>query len=125
MRKIWTNGAVEKGLVWGGILFIRTFIKAKTLEAAHNYLNDMLSLAEQLNIKLTVTNIEPYWKFDDSFQIEMSGTELSKEQMGEFLGGIASKWDKFTDSYLATESIEGCEIFLKNFELIEVFYEIT
>lgn len=81
----------------------------------------MFGLAEQLNIKLTVTNFEPYWKFNDSFQVEMNGTELSEEQMGEFLGSIASKWDRFTDSFLASETLEGCTIFLKNFELIEVF----
>lgn len=104
-------------------MFIRTFIKANTREAAHNYLNDMLSFAEQLNIKLTVTNIEPYWKLNDSFQVELSGTELSEEKMGEFLGGIASKWDRFTDSFLASETLEGCTIFLKNFEFIEVFDE--
>lgn len=81
----------------------------------------MFGLAEQLNIKLTVTNFEPYWKFNDSFQVEMNGTELSEEQMGEFLGSLASKWDRLTDSLLASETLEGCTIFLKNFELIEVF----
>lgn len=104
-------------------MFIRTFIKAKTREAAHNYLNEMFSLAEQLNIKLTVTSFEPYWKFNDSFQVELSGTELSEEEMVEFLGSLASKWDRFTDGFLASETLEGCTIFLKNFELIEVFAE--
>jgi hypothetical protein len=55
----------------------------------------------------------------------MSGSELTEEHIGEFLGGIASKWERFTDSFLASETIEGCEIFLKNFELIELFDELA
>ncbi|MGA3602782.1 hypothetical protein [Lysinibacillus agricola] len=48
-------------------MFIRTFIQAKTRKEAKDYLNNLLDFAETLNSKLNVTNLEPYWKFNDGF----------------------------------------------------------
>lgn len=102
-------------------MFIRTFIQSKTRKEAEGYLNNLLDFAETLNLKLTVTNFEPYWKFDDSFQIEFNGSEPTDEQLSKFLEGIASKWDRCPDSFLATRTLEGCTIFFDNIEFIEVF----
>ncbi|TDK61751.1 hypothetical protein E2K98_12745 [Bacillus salipaludis] len=102
-------------------MFIRTYIQAKTRTEAANHLKNLLVLAEALNLKLTITNFEPYWKFDDSFQIEISGTNPTDEQLSKFLEGIASIWSRFPDSYLATKELEGCIIFIENIEFIEIF----
>ncbi|MGA5690664.1 hypothetical protein [Cytobacillus pseudoceanisediminis] len=102
-------------------MFLRTYIKAKTREEAQNHLNNLLTMAEALNIKLTILNVEPFWKFKNSFKIEIRGIELTDEILSEFLGSIASKWDRFPDSFLASETLEGCTIFLDNIEFIEVF----
>ena len=102
-------------------MLIRTFIKAGTRKEAEDCLKNLLSLAETLNLKFTVINFEPYWKFDDSFQIEISGTEPTDEQLRKFLEGTASKWDRFPNSFLATRTLEGCTIFFDNIEFIQIF----
>lgn len=102
-------------------MFIRTFIKAKTRTAAEEHFKKLFSLAESLNIKLTVTNLGPYWKFDDSFKIEIKGSNPNDEQLKKFLEGIASNWNRNLDSYFTSETIEGCTIYLENIELIEIF----
>lgn len=102
-------------------MFIRVFIQAKTNIEAETSLKKLFILAEEVHLKLSVTSFEPYWKFNDSFQIEIEGESLTDGQLKKFLGGIATKWDSFSDSYLATGTIEGCTILLENFEFIEVF----
>lgn len=102
-------------------IFKRTFIQAKTRTEAENHLKNLFGLAETLNLKLTVPNFEPYWKFDDSFQIEINGTKPTNEQLSKLIEGIASKWSRFPDSLLATKELEGCTIFIENIEFIEIF----
>ena len=102
-------------------MFIRAFIQAKTNIEAELSLKKLFVLADEVHLKLRVTNFEPYWKFNDSFQIEIEGESLTGGQLNKFLGGIATKWNSFSDSYLATTTIEGCTILLENFEFIEVF----
>ncbi|MDM5335109.1 hypothetical protein QUF56_18080 [Ureibacillus composti] len=102
-------------------MFIRTFIQAKTRKEAEIYLKNLLDFAETLNLKLKILNLEPYWKFDDSFQVEINGIDPTDEQLSKLLKGIASKWDGFPDSFLASKTLEGCTIFLDNVEFIEIF----
>jgi hypothetical protein len=98
-------------------VFIRAFIQAKTNIEAEAYLKKLFVLAEEVHLKLRVTSYEPYWKFDECFQIEIQGESLTDEQLNKFLGGIATKWNSFSDSYLATATIEGCRILLENFRV--------
>lgn len=102
-------------------MFIRTFIQAKTRAEAENHLKNLLGLAETISIKMTVTNFEPYWKFDDCFQIEINRTKPTNGELSKLLGGIASKWNRFPDSFLAAKELEDCTIFIKNIEFIEIF----
>ncbi|MEW9122688.1 MAG: hypothetical protein AB2421_08240 [Thermotaleaceae bacterium] len=101
-------------------MFIRAFIQAKTNIEAETSLKNLFVLAEEVHLKLRITSFEPYWKFDDSFQIEMEGESITDGQLNKFLGGIATKWNNFSESYLATTTIEGCTLLLENFEFIEV-----
>lgn len=102
-------------------MFIRTFIQAKTRKEAETYLKNLLDFAETLNLKLKIINLEPYWKFDDSFQVEISGIDPRDKQLRKLLEGIASKWSGFPNSFLASKTLEGCTIFLDNIEFIEIF----
>ncbi|MFD3449870.1 hypothetical protein ACFDTO_35425 [Microbacteriaceae bacterium 4G12] len=102
-------------------MFIRAFIQADTKIEAEAHLKNLFVLAEKLQLKLEVTNFEPYWKFNDSFQIEIHGINPTNEQLNKFLEGIATKWSTFSDSYLATKTMEGCTILLGNFEFIGIF----
>ncbi|MEH7073791.1 hypothetical protein [Neobacillus drentensis] len=102
-------------------MFIRAFIQAKTKIEAEKFLKNLFVLAEKVHLKLKVTSFEPYWKFNDSFQIEMEGTSLTDEQFIKFLECVATKWSSSSDSFLATITIGGCTILLENFEFIEIF----
>ncbi|WP_312475739.1 hypothetical protein [Neobacillus sp.] len=102
-------------------MFIRAFIQAKTKIEAETHLKALIVLAEKVHLKLGVTNFEPYWKYDDSFQMELNGTNPTGEQLSKFLGGIATRWSSFSDSYLASKTLEGCNILLGNFDFIEIF----
>ena len=103
-------------------MFIRVFIKARTNIEAKTYLKKLFVLAEELHLKLRITKFETYWKFDNSFQIEIDGESPTDANLKKFLDSIATKWNACSDSYLATTTIEGCIILLENFEFIEVFH---
>ncbi|WP_026695400.1 hypothetical protein [Peribacillus kribbensis] len=79
------------------------------------YVKQLLALAN-----LEVLHIEPYWKINGYFQVELEGRNPTIEELSELLKDIPKKWVTLPDSIRIIMIIEGCTMLLANLEFIEI-----
>lgn len=109
----------------GEKMFINLFIYSDDEENARKILNDLLQNERQYINKIEYKRFEPYWKFDDMFEIgfEVQFNEaFTQEKFERFLEGISDKWTDYGDSVLASDTTEGCNYIKEGVGLIEIFF---
>lgn len=105
-------------------MYLRYIITTLQKEEALNIVKDTLKpIGEDITfIKYDI--VEPYWKFDDSYEIglylDMQNNEKSFEL---FLNYIASHWLNGGTDIFVSQNAGSCNIFDKRIEFLSVFFD--
>lgn len=107
-------------------MFFRFFIYARKDDDAIKIFDDCLK-----DIKVYITTksnfkIEPYWKFNNMYVVEMSlKLEIEKDKFIAFMDSISDNWLRFgNDELLASENIDGYSENIKNkISMVNAFLE--
>lgn len=103
-------------------MFIRLFVDAhgenEALQLAENGLND----AKEYIFSKEIQKIEPYWKTENTFVVELSA-ELQPNMLPQFLAVFSDTWIEFgspANELLASRSHEACKYIKAGFQLINI-----
>lgn len=106
-------------------MYIRLLSYSDDKEQAKKIVNDLLQNERQYINKIEYKRFEPYWKFDDMFEIgfEVQFNEaFTQDKFTRFLESISDKWTDYGDSVLASDTTEGCNYIKDGVGLIEIFF---
>jgi hypothetical protein len=105
-------------------MLITLFLESSSLEGTKVILDDFMGIVKKHNIKVSISNIEEYWKFENMYKVHLEqDTFCESDNINKFLKEIASKWHEFPDEYLASRTMENCEIYFPNLYMIIVNVE--
>ena len=107
-------------------MFINLFIYSNDEEEAKKIVNELLQSERQYIKEIEYKRFEPYWKFDDMFEIEFEvqfNEAFTQEKFERFLEGISDKWADYGDSVLASDTTEGCNYIKDGIGLINIIYD--
>lgn len=107
-------------------MFFRFFIYAGKDDDAIKIFDDCLKDIKVYITKKSNFKIEPYWKFNDMYVVEVSlKLEIEKGKFIAFLDSISDNWLQFgDDELLASENIDGFSENIKNkISMVNVFLE--
>ena len=110
----------------GEKMFINLFIYSDNEENAKKIVNDLLQNERQYINKIEYKRFEPYWKFDDMFEIgfEVQFNEaFTQDKFTRFLESISDKWVDEGDSLFASDTTEGCNYIKDGIGLINIIYD--
>jgi len=111
------------------ILFIRLYVTAQNEKEAKVTLKAVLEKIKQIVIRINVEKVEPYWKFNDMYVIELNlivKKELNPSQLKRLLESIADKWSCYGEpinEFLASKTTKGCNYILKGVEMINIYLD--
>lgn len=107
-------------------MYIRLLSYSDDKEQAKKIVNDLLQNERQYINKIEYKRFEPYWKFDDMFEIgfEVQFNEaFTQDKFTRFLESISDKWTDYGDSVLASDTTEGCNYIKGGIGLINIIYD--
>ena len=109
-------------------MYIRLLQYSDDKENAKKIVNDLLQNERQYINKIEYKRFEPYWKFDDMFEIEFEvqfNEAFTQNEFERFIGKISDKWTRLGDpvhSILASDTTEGCNYIKKGIGLIKIYF---
>ena len=109
-------------------MYIRLLSYSDDKEQAKKIVNDLLQNGRQYINKIEYKRFEPYWKFDDMFEIEFEvqfNEAFTQKEFEKFIGEIADKWTSLGEpvhSILASDTTEGCNYIKKGIGLIKISF---
>lgn len=106
-------------------MYIRLLSYSDDKEQAKKIVNDLLKNERQYINKIEYKRFEPYWKFDDMFEVgfEVQFNEaFTQDKFTRFLESISDKWVDEGDSVLASDTAEGCNYIKKGIGLIKISF---
>ena len=109
-------------------MLIRLLPYSDDEENAKKIVNDLLQNERQYINKIEYKRFEPYWKFDDMFEIEFEvqfNEAFTQKEFERFIGEISDKWTCLGDpvqSILASDTTEGCNYIKKGIGLIKISF---
>lgn len=112
----------------GEKMFINLFIYSDNEENAKKIVNELFKNEQSYIKKIEYKRFEPYWKFDNMFEIEFEvqfNEAFTQEKFEKFIGKISDKWTSLGDpvhSILASDTTEGCNYIKEGVGLIEIFF---
>ncbi|AKP76789.1 hypothetical protein ABE036_03275 [Priestia aryabhattai] len=110
-------------------MFVRLYVTAKNKTEAEKDLKFFLEKINQILVKANVERLEPYWKFDDVYVVELNlivKKDLSLNELTQLLETISDKWQYYGDpinEFLASKTAEGCNYILKGVEMINIYLD--
>ena len=109
-------------------MYIRLLSYSDDKEQAKKIVNDLLQNERQYINKIEYKRFEPYWKFDDMFEIEFEvqfNEAFTQNEFEKFIGEISDKWTLLGEpvhSILASDTTEGCNYIKKGIGLIKISF---
>ena len=106
-------------------MYIRLLSYSDDKEQAKKIVNDLLQNERQYINKIEYKRFEPYWKFDDMFEIGFEvqfNEDFTQNEFAMFLENISDKWTDYGDSVLASDTTEGWNYIKEGVGLIEIFF---
>ena len=109
-------------------MYIRLLQHSDDEENAKKIVNDLLQNERQYINKIEYKRFEPYWKFDDMFEIEFEvqfNEAFTQDKFTRFIESISDKWTCLGDpvhSILASDTTEGCNYIRKGIGLIKISF---
>ncbi|MGW6437140.1 hypothetical protein ACWFPQ_28505 [Peribacillus butanolivorans] len=94
------------------------FLEASNSEETNKHLDDFKKFAANYKVFMSVSEIEKYWKIDDMYKVFLDIDESSESNVKPMLNNIASKWLELPNEFLASNTMDGCEIFIPNLHMI-------
>ena len=76
--------------------------------------------------RIEYKKFEPYWKYDDMYEIEFEvsfSDDYTQVQFDNFIYSISDKWIDSGYSVIASEMAEGCTYIKDGIGLIEICYD--
>ncbi|MHA2960490.1 hypothetical protein [Priestia megaterium] len=110
-------------------MFVRLYVTAQNETEAKENLKVVLEKIKQILVKTNVEKLEPYWKFDDIYVVELNlivKKDLSLNELNTLLKTISDKWQCYGEpinEFLASKTTEGCNYILKGVEMINIYLE--
>ncbi|KML31413.1 MULTISPECIES: hypothetical protein [Priestia] len=110
-------------------MFVRLYVTAKNKTDAKKNLKICLEKINPILVKANVEKLEPYWKFDDMYVVELNlivKKDLSLNELTQLLETISDKWQYYGDpinEFLASKTAEGCNYILKGVEMINIYLD--
>ncbi|MFB8425050.1 hypothetical protein ACFC4S_23825 [Priestia megaterium] len=110
-------------------MFVRLYITAQNEPEAKGNLIIVLEKLKSILIKTNVEKLEPYWKFNDMYVVELSlevKKDLTLSGLKYLLESISDRWEYYGEpinELLASKTVEGCNYILKNVEMINIYLD--
>ena len=108
-------------------MLFRFFLYSKDKIKSQYICEDILKPISQHIIDEKYNVIEPYWKYDDMYQVEMNiklDININHSDFRKFLSSISDKWELFgdpPDEILISEKMHDCHFIADNVSLINIF----
>ena len=109
-------------------MYIRLLSYSDDEEQAKKIVNELFKNEQSYIKKIEHERFEPYWKFDDMFEIEFEvqfNEAFTQKEFERFIGKISDKWICLGDpvhSILASDTTEGCNYIRKGIGLIKISF---
>lgn len=102
---------------------IKVFFEAKSLEETNELLDGFKEFGTKNDVLMIVTEIEKYWKIDDMFSVCLDINKSSNPNVKTILNKIASKWLELPNEFLASKTMDDCEIYIPKVYMITLEIE--
>lgn len=104
-------------------MFLRYIITTLQKEEALNIVKDTLKPIGEDILFIKYDIVEPYWKFDDSYEIGLYlDMQNNEKSFALFLNHIASHWLNGGTDIFVSKNAGNCNIFDKRIEFLSVFF---
>lgn len=110
-------------------MFIRLYENAKSEREARLVLEKVLKIFEPVLKNKEIKKVEPYWKIDGVYVVEMTmliSEDKTEVEINGILESIADKWTRFgspTTELLASDTTENCNFILEGLKMINIHFE--
>ena len=112
-------------------MFIRLYVNAKSEPEALIVLEKILKIFEPILKDKEIQKVEPYWKIEEVYIVEVTMTMLISEGKTELkknriLESIAKKWTQIgspATELLASDTTENCNFILEGLKMINIQFE--
>lgn len=110
-------------------MFIRLYVNAKSKPEARSVLDKVLEIFDPVLQNKEIQKVEPYWKIDGVYVVEMTMLILegkTEVEINRILESIADKWIRFgsnTNELLAFDTTENCNFLLEGLKMINIHFE--
>ncbi|MEH7484292.1 hypothetical protein V7157_25115 [Neobacillus drentensis] len=94
------------------------FLEASTLEETKQALDNFKRFTANYDVSVSVSKVEEYWKIEDMYKALLEVNKSSECNVKTMLSKIASKWLELPDEYLASKTMDDCEIYIPNLYMI-------
>ena len=102
---------------------IRVFVEASSLEETNELLDGFKEFGTKNDFFMFVTEIEKYWKIDDMYRVCLDIDKSSNPNVKAMLNKIASKWMELPNEFLASKTMDDCEIYIPKLYMITLEIE--
>ncbi|MBK5444986.1 hypothetical protein [Peribacillus sp. TH24] len=94
------------------------FLEASNSEETNKHLDDFKKFAVNYKVFMSVSGIGDYWKIKGMYKVFLDIDESSESNVKPMLNNIASKWLELPNEFLASNTMDGCEIYIPNLHMI-------
>ncbi|MBK5482091.1 hypothetical protein JFV29_09165 [Peribacillus sp. TH16] len=94
------------------------FLEASNSEETNKHLDDFKKFAVNYKVFMSVSEIGEYWKIKGMYKVFLDIDESSESNVKPMLNNIASKWLELPNEFLASNTMDGCEIYIPNLHMI-------
>ncbi|WP_028391189.1 hypothetical protein [Bacillus cihuensis] len=90
------------------------FLEASNSAEVNKHLDSFKKFAANYKVLMLVSKIEKYWNIDDMYKVFLDIDKAFEFNVKPLLNNIASKWMVLPDEFLASKTMNGCEIYVPN-----------
>jgi len=94
------------------------FLEASTLEEMKQILDDFKRFTANYDVSVSVSKVEEYWKIEDMYRALLEVDKSTECNVKPMLNNIASGWLELPNEYLASKTMNDCEIYIPNLYMI-------